>query len=207
MNLVARIQAYFHAAQSDHDLDVLPLSAADQLPHQFAWPADDIVTTLLFGCTADTFCPAAAPAGFECIAFDQNSPLALVQEGLDANARGFDPLAPAATAEEAAAFRATLRTNKAFTGRINGVPAAAGMFLPPHHGISEIAGIATLAPFRGQGIGAALVSEIVRSAWAAGVDTVILSTDNPVAERLYRRVGFAPVSWVVSRPAPESQAD
>lgn len=42
----------------------------------------------------------------------------------------------------------------------------------------------------------ALTSEIVRVAFVHQVDTVILQTNNPVAYRVYQRIGFLPVAML-----------
>jgi predicted GNAT family acetyltransferase len=59
-------------------------------------------------------------------------------------------------------------------------------------------GITTLEAYRGRGIAAAITAELARIAFGLGVDTAILSTDNPIAYRVYRRIGFRPV--VTQRP-------
>lgn len=198
MSLLVRLQHYFQA--------IATVGAGADAPQVEPLLADDVATTPLLAappgfirtpilaCTPASFLPAAGLPGLSFVTLASDAPLAAVQANLDTNARGFDPAAPPATAEEAAAFRATLTTNRAVTAIRDGHPVAAGMFTPPHSGLAEIVGIATLVPFRGRGIGAALTSEIVRVAFAQGVDTVFLQSDNPVALRLYRRLGFQPVA-------------
>jgi ribosomal protein S18 acetylase RimI-like enzyme len=193
MNLIDRLQAYFSAVAANDAASgapvVKPLSPAESA----SGSPDDLQAfsrTAILACTPATFCPAAHVPGLDFIVLSSQSTLAEVQEGLDANALGFDPTAAAATEAEALAFRAELVTNRAFTARLKGLPVGAGMFNPPIDGIAELVGITTLADYRGRGIGAAVTSELARTTFAYGVDTAILRTSNPIAYRVYQRVGF-----------------
>jgi GNAT superfamily N-acetyltransferase len=191
MTLLAHLQAHFDAVAArrgqDSTTTVLPLAAETSI--------DDaqIATTLLI-CTPASFRPAAPVPGLRVVVLTSQSPIADIQENMDANERGFDPHSAPISEQAARAFRAELAEGRAFTAKLNGEPVAAGMFIAPIDGIAEPAGIATLVPYRGRGIGGALTSEIVRVAFVMGVHTAILSTDNPVAYRVYRRIGFEPVA-------------
>ena len=122
------------------------------------------------------------------------SPLAEVCENLDVNEFGFDPTnAQPATDEQAREFRATLTAARAFTARLDGRAVAAGMYTEPYAGVVELAGIATLEPFRGRGFAAALTAHMAQAAFANGCDLVFLKTTNPIAVRVYKRVGFQPI--------------
>lgn len=207
MNLVARLQAYFHtvaANQHNRSIPVVePFLPAD-LASSLTADLSAYVRTPILTCTPATLRPAARVPGLGFIVLSSQSSIAAVQEGLDTNARGFDPAAAPATEAEAAAFRTDLIANRAFTATLDGHPVAAGMFTPPIDGIAELVGITTLTPYRGRGIGAALTSEIARIAFEQGVDTAILSTDNPVAYRVYQRIGFRPVAILVVKRDPEN---
>jgi ribosomal protein S18 acetylase RimI-like enzyme len=200
MNLIDRLQTYYNSiavSQPDSRAPIVkPLPPAD--PTLALTP--EFLRIAIFACTPATFRPAPGVPGLEFVVLSDQSSLAEIQEGLDANALGFDPAAALATAAEALAFRAELIASRAFTAKLGGQPVGAGMFTPPFGGIAELAGIATLAPYRGRGIGAATTSEIARVAFAHGVDTAILRTDNPVAFRVYRRVGFRPVASLEQQP-------
>jgi predicted GNAT family acetyltransferase len=80
------------------------------------------------------------------------------------------------------------------------------MVNPPVDGIAELAGITTLSPYRRRGIGAGLTSELVRVAFMQGVDTAILSTENPIAARVYQRVGFQLVATLIINRSSASTA-
>jgi ribosomal protein S18 acetylase RimI-like enzyme len=201
MNLIARLQAYFRAAAANQHNGSAPV-VGPFLPTDPALTSTaDLPTgvgTPILACTPATLRPAPGVSGLGFVVLSSESSLAAVQEGLDTNARGFDPAAAPATEAEARAFRADLIANRAFTATLDGQPVAAGMFTPPIDGIAELAGITTLTPYRGRGIGAALTSEIARVAFAHGVDTAILTTDNPVAYRVYQRIGFQPVAILIA---------
>jgi ribosomal protein S18 acetylase RimI-like enzyme len=156
----------------------------------------------LLACAPATYHPAAAVPDLSFVLLSHTSPLQVVQEGLDANARGFDPAAPPTTEAEASAFRDGLVTSRAFTAKLHDQPVGAGRFTTPIDGITELVGITTLAPYRGRGIAAALTSEIIRVAFSCGVDTVLLSTDNDRAYRVYQRIGFRPTATLVTYSEP-----
>jgi GNAT superfamily N-acetyltransferase len=200
MDLVARLQFYYDAvaaSQADSRAPVVrPLPPAEQAPTATA----EFLRSAVFACTPATFRPAAEMPGLQFVVLSDQSTIAEIQEGLDANALGFDPAAAPATEAEALAFRAELIASRAFTAKLDGQPVAAGMFNPPIAGIAELAGITTLEPYRGRGIGAAVTSEIAREAFAHGVEIAILRTDNPVAHRVYQRVGFQPVAILEELP-------
>jgi GNAT superfamily N-acetyltransferase len=120
------------------------------------------------------------------------TPLADVRENLDVNALGFDPGAARATDAEAEAFRRSLIISRAFTARLDGQGVGAGMFLDIRDGLTELAGITTLAPFRRRGVGAALTAHMAHTAFTHGVVAVFLIPASEQAGRAYERVGFQP---------------
>ncbi len=148
--------------------------------------------TQLLACTRDTLRTAPDVLGLTMVTLSAESALAEVREGLDANERGFNPRAVPPTDAEAEAFRRGLVENRAFTARLDGQPAGAGMFNPPHAGVAELVGITTLEPFRHRGVAAYLTAYAARTAFDLGVELVYLSTDNAVARRVYDRLGFRP---------------
>jgi ribosomal protein S18 acetylase RimI-like enzyme len=197
MNLIDRLQAYYNTtAASQPDSDVPLVAALPPIDPNLASTVE-FLRTALFACTPATFCPAPHVPGLQFVVLSNQSTVAEIQEGLDANALGFDPAAAPASEAEALAFRAELIASRAFTAKLNGQMAGAGMFTPPIDGIAEIAGVATLAPYRRRGIAAATTSEITRVAFAHGVDTAILRTDNPIAYRVYQRIGFHAVATLI----------
>lgn len=199
MSMIDRLQAYYDAAANQPDRRapiVGPLAPAALT----VAVTPEFLRSLVFACTPATFRPAAEVPGLTFVVLSDQSTLAEIQEGLDANALGFDPAAAPATEAEALAFRAELVDSRAFTAKLGGRPVGAGMFNPPLEGVAELAGITTLAPFRGRGIGAAVTSEITRVAFTHGVEIAILGTDNPAAFRVYQRIGFQPVAALEEQP-------
>jgi GNAT superfamily N-acetyltransferase len=66
------------------------------------------------------------------------------------------------------------------------------MVLPVHAGVAEVAGVATLVPYRRRGHGRLVTAALVATAYRMGADLVMLGTDDPGARRLYLAMGFAP---------------
>ncbi|GAC1540033.1 MAG: GNAT family N-acetyltransferase [Herpetosiphon sp.] len=77
-----------------------------------------------------------------------------------------------------------------------------GVCTVPADGISEVAGIGVRPAFRRRGIAGALTAQLVREAFAVGVQTAFLTPANEAAGRIYIRAGFAAVGEIVhiSRP-------
>jgi GNAT superfamily N-acetyltransferase len=168
---------------------------------------EELARTQLLTCTASALRPAPAVPGLTLVTLDASSSLDDLREGLDANERGFDPAAAPTTIAAAEAFRRDLTANRAFTARLEGTPAGAGMFTPPVAGVAELVGITTLEPFRRQGIGAFLTAYAARTAFALGVDLVYLSTSNPAARRVYDRLGFRPQATQLTFGPPAGRRD
>lgn len=155
--------------------------------------------TLLVCPSAARPCTLAPVSGLTFVTITDTSPLDEVRETLDANELGFDPsTAQRATDEQAAQFRPTLRAARAFTARLHGHPAGAGMYTTPIAGVTELAGIATLEQYRGRGIATALTAHLANSAFAQGCDLAFLTTANPVARRAYERAGFQAAGDIVT---------
>jgi ribosomal protein S18 acetylase RimI-like enzyme len=144
----------------------------------------------LLVCTAETWLEPPAVPGLTFVVSSADSPLEEVKEGLDVNAQGFDPAAPASTDAEAEGFRRSLILSRAFTARLDGQGVAAGMFEDIRNDITELVGITTLAPFRRRGIAAALTAHMARIAFEHGASVAFLIAANQQAGRVYQRAGF-----------------
>lgn len=72
-----------------------------------------------------------------------------------------------------------------------------GVCVSPYRGVSEIAGVGVRSSFRRRGMARALTARLVQEALRVGVQTIFLTPANEEVERIYRRVGFAPVSEVI----------
>jgi hypothetical protein len=105
----------------------------------------------LLACTPDSLIPLPEVPGLGMVPLDENSTLTDVREGLDTNERGFDPRAEPVNLEQAQAFREGLVERRALTARIDGEPAGDGTFNPPHAGVTELVGIATVDTLRRRG--------------------------------------------------------
>jgi GNAT superfamily N-acetyltransferase len=146
----------------------------------------------LMVCTPESYHPAPDVPGLAISELDRTSALDEVQPFLTVQRQGFDPRgAQPATAEDARRFLSTLGEGRAYVARWQGVPAGAGMYSAPLDGIAEIAGLATLEPYRRRGIATALSARAVSSALARGAEVVCLAAADARAGRVYERVGFA----------------
>jgi ribosomal protein S18 acetylase RimI-like enzyme len=78
----------------------------------------------------------------------------------------------------------------------------AGVCTVPSNGTTEIAGIGVRAAFRRQGVAGALVSRLVQTAIAAGIDVPFLMAAHAAEARIYQRAGFAEIGKIlhISRP-------
>ncbi len=141
-------------------------------------------------CTPQTLRAPARSERATIVTLSSESSLDEIKEGLDVNALGFDPDAAGATDAEAAEFRRTLHASRAFTLRLDGQGVSAGMFIPIHDGVTELVGIATLTPYRRQGLAAVMTAAIAQAAFEAGADLVFLAAASHEAGRVYARVGF-----------------
>lgn len=67
-----------------------------------------------------------------------------------------------------------------------------GQSTAPNDGVSEVAGIAVVPPFRRRGIAGALTAAITERLFAAGADCAWLEASGEDSWRVYERVGYAP---------------
>jgi predicted GNAT family acetyltransferase len=65
-----------------------------------------------------------------------------------------------------------------------------GMYTAPFDGVTEVAGLATLEPFRRRGIATGLTALAVQRAMAQGAKAVCLTAADERAGQVYERVGF-----------------
>ena len=130
--------------------------------------------------------------------------LGLIQELLTVQRRAFgESTAIPATQEEAVAFRRRFATTQLYVAQIDGHVVSAAALLPPYGGLTEIAGIGTLADYRRRGIGAALTAYAVQQAFSQGLEGVFLTAADAAAGRVYQRVGFYAVGMGLAYALPE----
>lgn len=146
---------------------------------------------LLMLCTPESYQPAAPIPDVTVTELTAAAPLTALQEFLTVQRRSFgDEDATAVDATEAQQFLDRFRTTRLFAATVDGRMVSAACLQPPHEGVTEIAGIATLRPFRRQGIGALVTAAAVQAAFAQGLDLVFLTAGSPEAGRVYERAGF-----------------
>jgi predicted GNAT family acetyltransferase len=150
-------------------------------------------------CTADRVQSAAGGPGLAISELSRASAVDEVQAFLTTQRRSFDPQNTApATQEEARRFLGTLGEGRAFVAWLEGKAAGVGMVTAPWDGIAEIAGLATLEPYRRRCIATALASRAVYSVLERGVEVVCLTAADARAGRIYRRVGFVPYATMLA---------
>ena len=154
--------------------------------------------SLILSCTQNTFRPVPLIPDLAIVVLSQESTLDEVQEGLNTNELGFNPEVSPLTQEDAASFRRKLITSRAFTVRFNDEPVGAGMFTEVHKGMTQLTGITTLPDYRRKGFAAYLTGYMTKTAFSRGVDAVFLVAADDDASRVYKRVGFQPVSALLT---------
>ncbi|WP_433307449.1 GNAT family N-acetyltransferase [Actinoplanes sp. CA-030573] len=70
--------------------------------------------------------------------------------------------------------------------------AGGGQAVPPHDGVSEVAGIAVRPAWRRRGIAAAVTAEVTRLLFAGGAGIAWLEASGPDSWRIYERIGYRP---------------
>lgn len=144
-------------------------------------------------CTRQSFLPAAAVPGLVITRLADDAPVSRVQDLMTVQRRAFgDEGVPRVDAQEAEQFRQRFRGMQLFVADLEDEPVAVASLMQPHAGISEIAGIATLAAYRRRGIAQAVTAHVVRTAFEQELEAVFLTAANANAGRVYARVGFEP---------------
>jgi GNAT superfamily N-acetyltransferase len=147
----------------------------------------------LMVCTAATYSPAPDVPGLAISELTNVSAPGEVQTFLTCQRRGFGAHdTGVATEGDAEHFLRTIGAGRAFVAWLEGQPVSAGVATAPFDGVAEVAGLATLEPFRRRGIATALTALAVRRALEQGVEVVCLTAADERAGRVYERVGFVP---------------
>jgi GNAT superfamily N-acetyltransferase len=142
-------------------------------------------------CRPETYKPIPELPGLEIIECSRTSQVSEIQDFLSTQKIGFNPqTAETASSAEAEQFLRMIGEGRIFLARWDGQTVGVGMFSAPFNGICEVAGLATLAPFRKRGIGSALCVRAVKRAMEEGVEVVCLTAADERAGRIYEQVGF-----------------
>ena len=143
--------------------------------------------------------PAPPVPGLTVSALTELSPVADAQAFLATQHQGFDPGdTTCTTVAQAEQFLQRLGDDRAFLARLDGQPVGAGTLVAAFDGLAEVAGIATLAPFRRRGVASVLTSEVVRTAFLQGVEVALLTAVDEHARHLYERIGFRPYATLLA---------
>jgi ribosomal protein S18 acetylase RimI-like enzyme len=198
-----QVEAHFAARQRRARFHFLYDYAPELTQSLQACGYAEVETHPLMVCTPESLQTADAVAGLEFITITRDSPLEEVIEGWNTNALGFDPDGELVTVEQAEAFRQGLEGNLAFTAKLDGQAAGAGMFNPIRDGVTDLVGVTTLIPFRRRGIAAALSAFATQAAFNAGAEIVFLGPENDQAQRIYERIGYRLVTVHLAYQAKE----
>ncbi len=160
--------------------------------------------TYVMMCTPTTFRPAPEVPGLTLALLPADTPLPELQELLSVLRQAFGGSPSAQVTEaEAAQHRQRYAGLQTFVARLDGRIVAAGSLTQPYAGLTELAGVGTLAAYRGRGVAAAVCAMAVTTAFAEGSDLVFLTAGDERAGRVYGRVGFQPAgSGLAYRDSP-----
>jgi len=126
---------------------------------------------------------------------DRGATLEQARVFLGTQRKGFDPENEVEIdADEAARWLGEIGNETLLLARLGREPVGAGMLMSPVDGIVELAGLATLLPYRQRGVASAMASHALRTAFARGLEAVCLTAENERAGRIYARVGFRPAA-------------
>lgn len=145
----------------------------------------------LMTCSPKSYLQPAPVDGLTLLRLTKRSPVADVTEFLQTRQEGFTEI-PDRPVEPSAIeyFYTTVDTVRPYLARMHGRPVSVGLYTLPLDGISDIAGIATVAQFRFKGIAGMLTARLVADAFAEGAKVAMLTARDERAGRVYERVGF-----------------
>ena len=153
----------------------------------------------LMVCSAETYLSNADVTHLVIKEITENSEVSAAQQFLTVQGWGFGgEETEVATAESAQQFLRMLGKGRAYVGLLAGKPVAVGMVTEIYNGICELAGLATLAAYRCQGIATAITSKAVEQAFERGADVVFLTAADEQAGRVYQKVGFENYTTVLA---------
>jgi GNAT superfamily N-acetyltransferase len=87
---------------------------------------------------------------------------------------------------------------------ITGRSVGGGLCAAPHGGVSELAGIGVREAYRRRGIAAALTAVLTRACASANITTPFLTPAGEAEERIYRAVGYRPVTEMLHISQPNN---
>jgi GNAT superfamily N-acetyltransferase len=141
----------------------------------------------LMTCTEPVALPAPEGVTLELVAGD--APREVVRDLLRATRGAFEDVGEP-TETDVERYR-----GGGLLARVGGTPAGGGVFTTPRDGLTELAGIGVLEPYRRRGIAAAVTSAL---AVASGADLAFLTPGDDDTRRVYERAGFAATSVMLA---------
>lgn len=196
--------AHFQARQRTPRFEFVEEFAPDLASALAACGFHEELRALLMVCMPDTYQPAPPVTGVTVTELTAAAPLSAIQEFLTVQRRSFgNNDASAVTAEDAQQFRQRYQTVRLFAAYAEAQMVCVGCLQPAFHGVTEIAGIATLRSFRRQGIATLLTDAAAQAAFAAGLEAVFLTAGSAEAGRVYERVGFRTIGSGLAYSLPQ----
>jgi GNAT superfamily N-acetyltransferase len=160
----------------------------------------------LMVCTPATYSAPPKFPGLLIIQLTAETPAEEILAYLNTQRQGFDPSnTQNATPGDAAQLLNELRNIIPFLAQLDGQPAGVAAFTLPDDGVTEIVGVATLAPLRRRGIGTALTGAAVRAAFEQGATLACLTAADEKAGRVYEQIGFRPCATMLAYRLPANQ--
>lgn len=146
-------------------------------------------------CHSDEFQDVRSPTSITTKEITNQSPLSEIKDILVIQRECFGHSVSLAE-ESLIAYRESL-TISPFLALLDGKPVAVVFLGPPHDGISEVIGLATIPPFRRRGIATSLLTVVFRRAFDDGVDWLFASAGSDYSFRALTKIDSFPCATLV----------
>lgn len=204
---LAALRATFATHNRQPRLEFIEEFAPDLAPALRAAGFVEESRIYLMICTPETYRPVPDLPGLAVTELGAGSSIADVRALIDVQRQGFESdEARPATDDDAARFLRSIGAGRAFLARLHGLPVGAGSLNPTIGELAEVAGIATITPFRRRGIAGIVTAWAVRAAFDQGVELTFLTAADERAGRVYERVGFRPYAHALAYLDPPAGA-
>ncbi|MBT3268453.1 GNAT family N-acetyltransferase [Candidatus Poribacteria bacterium] len=150
-------------------------------------------------CVPGTLVAASEVAGLTIERVDAHATEETLRELVCTQRQGFGgPETSEPNEGDMAYLRTALQTSCAFLARLDAQAVGAGTLTPPHAGLSELGGVATLEPYRRRGIATAVTAAAAAYAFESGLEAVCLSAGDAGSTRVYERAGFRVIATMLA---------
>lgn len=146
-------------------------------------------------CHSDKFQDVRSPTSITTKEITNQSPLSEIKDILAIQQECFGHSVSLAE-ESLIAYRKSL-TISPFLALLDGKPVAIVFLGPPHEGISEVIGLATIPLFRRRGIATSLLTAVFRRAFDNGVDWLFASAGSDYSFKALTKIGSFPCATLL----------